>query len=130
MVRLNNGNPKVSSALRSTSKALEERGSKLSSSLASASNAEGRWTTAITVAAIQAGTIRKRSQTTARPLRFQASPPPEGREFFRATVIAYPAEGRRKRPVLPRRPGVINGSGRQPGSRAAFTGAGTRFPLE
>jgi hypothetical protein len=44
------------------------------------------------VAAIQAGTIKKRSQTTARPLRFQASPPREGREFFRDIVNAYPVD--------------------------------------
>ena len=44
------------------------------------------------MAAIQAGTIRKRSQTIARPPRLHLSPPREGREFFRDTVIAYPNE--------------------------------------
>jgi hypothetical protein len=49
----------------------------------------------MTVAAIQAGTIRKRSRTIARPLRVHLSPP-EGREFFCATNTGYPvrAQGR------------------------------------
>ena len=66
------------------------------------------------VAAIQAGTIRKRSQTTARPLRFQASPLREGREFFRATVIAYPAGARRKRLFCLTGPGYLTAAAASP----------------
>jgi hypothetical protein len=130
MVRLSSGSPKFLSALRSTSSALEECGSRLSNSPASDSNAEGRWAIAITVAAIQAGTIRKRSQTTARPLRFQANPLREGREFFRGTVIAYPAAAHHMRAVLPHRPGVLDGSGCQPGSQRLLPARWARFPLE
>jgi hypothetical protein len=52
--------------------------------------------TAITVAAIQAGTIKKRSQTIARPLRLHLSPPREGREFFRDTELGYPGDAQPK----------------------------------
>jgi len=51
----------------------------------------------MTVAAIQAGTIKKRSRTIARPLRVHLSPPREGREFFRDTNLGYPADAQPKR---------------------------------
>jgi hypothetical protein len=53
--------------------------------------------TAIAVAMIQAGAIRRRSQTIARPARFHLGPPREGPEFFSDITIAYPAGARRKR---------------------------------
>jgi hypothetical protein len=53
--------------------------------------------TARTVAAIQAGRIKKRSQTIARPPRLHLSPPREGREFFRDTDTGYPGDAQRKR---------------------------------
>ena len=69
---------------------------------------------AIAVATIQAGTIRKRSQTTARPLRFQASPLREGREFFRDIVIAYPAGASHMRLFCLTAPGYLTTAAASP----------------